>query len=501
MAPKKSEKKGRVKTSKVLDVSRGSDEKFKTGLSSEEGENAVLSQPEITSAPTKGKHNEVVKQEKKSQESGEEALVNEDEQVQTTEEPSQQQNGTQLKQKEPQKNDKEKVQETPKESSLSPLQCSEDTNEVAQRSDVGKPADDEGEKRKSETRQMDEDPVENIEVEQETSKDSTLVHQSTEVISPPDQEREADKQENVQSERIIPSTLENIEVEQETSKDSTLVHQSTEVISPPDQEREADKQENVQSEPISPSTLMMHHLVAVLLLIFMVILLFPPEPAKKADPDLRLELATSLKDKVIELKSLFSNQTDSFWKAFRITSFMQLKNPNPRQPLVFSVLVPPSARDVVDCFVKKLAELINPNKTDFIMIDGLKEMNKPGEMVMKKINVLLTKKFEAGHKVALVNHLELFPPPSHMMFFPFCDDQNAPYKKVAIIFTVYLPKEPAFSLSSNKEAETALHQYLLNEVWANVAEPGTTASLIVRVGPVVLFMNGESSDSVKNACR
>ena len=496
MAPKKSVKKGGVKTSKVVDVSRGSDEKFKIGLSSKEGENAVLSQPEITSAPTKGKRNEVVKQEKESQESGEEALENEGEQVQTTEEPSQQQNGTQLKQKEPQKNDKEKVQETPKESPPSPLQCSEDTNEV-----VGKPADDEGEKRKSETRQMDEGSVENIEVEQETSKNPTLVHQSTEVISPPDQEREADKQENVQSEPISPSTLENIEVEQETSKDSTLVHQSTEVISPPDQEREADKQENVQSEPISPSTLMMHHLVAVLLLIFMVILLFPPEPAKKADPDLRLELATSLKDKVIELKSLFRNQTDSFWKAFRITSFMQLKNPNPRQPLVFSVLVPPSARDVVDCFVKKLAELINPNKTDFIMIDGLKEMNNPGEMVKKKIDVLLTKKFEAGHKVALVNHLELFPPPSHMTFHSFCDDQNAPYKKVAIIFTVYLPKEPAFSLSSNKEADAALEQYLVYEVWANVAEVGTTASLTVRVGPVVLFMNGESSDSVKNACR
>ena len=280
-------------------------------------------------------------------------------------------------------------------------------------------------------------------------------------------------------------------------KTFTLVHQSAEEINSSDQRREDGNQENVQNEPISPpSTWMMHHLVTVLLLIFTVILPFPPEPAKKADPD----LATSLNDKIVELKSLFSNQTESFWKTFRIRSLMHLKGAYPNQPLVLSVGVPPSSREVAACMVKKLAEVLDSDhKKDFITIDGLEEMNNPGEKVKMKIDDLLKENFEAGHKVALVSHLELFPPPSHMMFHSFFDDQNAPDKRVAIIFTVYLPKEADFPLSSNKEAETTVRKYLVNEIWAK-EDLSATQALFVRVAHTVVFMNGESSDSIKASC-
>ena len=519
MAPKKPVKKSDVKSSQVGDVSRGSNEHFKRGLSSEEGKNTVINQPEMTSAPI-GESNEIVKREEESQKTHKEPLNDRDEQVETTKKPSQQQNETQQRQKERQKNDQEQIQET-KESSFSPLQSTEDTNQVARRRGVGKAADVEGMKRKNETPQMDEEPVENIDVEQETSKDSTLVHQSTEEINSSDQRREAGNQENVQNEPISPPStwmmhddegmkrknktpqmdeepVENIcDVKQETSKNSTLVYQSTEEINSSDQRREAGKQENVQNEPISPpSTWMMHHLVVVLLLIFMVILLFPPEPAKKADPD----LATSLNDKIVELKSLFSNQTENFWKTFRIHSLVHLKSAHPKLPLVLAVGVPPSARDVAACMVKKLAKVLDPNhKRDFITIDGLEEMNNPWKKVNKKIYDLLNENFEAGHKVALINHLELFPPPSHMMFHSFCDDQNAPYKRVEIIFTVYLPKEADFPLSSNKEVEDAVDKYLVHEVWGK-EELAATQALSVRVTQIVIFMNGESSDSIKTSC-
>ena len=98
------------------DVSRGSNEHFKRGLSSEEGKNTVINQPEMTSAPTLGESNEIVKREEESQKTDKEPLNDRDEQVETTKEPSQQQNETQQRQGELQKNDQEQIQEM-KESS------------------------------------------------------------------------------------------------------------------------------------------------------------------------------------------------------------------------------------------------------------------------------------------------------------------------------------------------------------------------------------------------
>ena len=288
--------------------------------------------------------------------------------------------------------------------------------------------------------------------------------------------------------------VENVDEEQETSKDSTLVSdQSTEEINP------SGKQENVENEPISPqSTWMMQNLIVVLLLIFMAILLFPPEPVrkeKKAVPD----LTTSLNHKIILLKSLFSNQTENFWKSFRMSTLFHLKGAYPGQAFVLLVAVPPSARDVVTCMLKKLAQVFDPNHKGNFTIDGLEEMNNPWEKVKRKIDDSLKEKFEAGHKVALVNHLELFPPPSHIMFHGFCDDQVSMYKGVAIILTVYTPKEADFPLSSYKEVNNAVSEYLVDEVWAK-EDPGATYALYVRVSQTVVFINGESSDSIKAAC-
>ena len=368
-------------------------------------------------------------------------LNDRDEQVETTKEPSQRQNETKQTQKKLQKNDQEQIQETT-ESSSSPLQSTEDSNQV-KAVDNGKAADDEGMKRKNETRQMDEAPVENIDVEQKTSKDLTLVHQSTKEINP------------------------------------------------------SRKQENIQNEPISASsTWMMYHQLVVVLLI--VIFLNPPEPVKKGkrtDPD----LATSLNPTIIELKSLFSNQTENFWNSFRISTLSHLKGAYPGQAFVLLVAVPPSACDVVTCMVKKLAQVFDPNHKGDFTIDGSEEVNNPWEKVKRKIDDSLKEKFEAGHKVALVNHLELFPIPSHMMFHAYCDDQFAPYTKVAIILTVYMPNEADFPLSSYKEVDKAVSKYLVDEVWAK-EDPGATDALYVRVSQTVVFMNGESSDSIKAAC-
>ena len=204
-------------------------------------------------------------------------------------------------------------------------------------------------------------------------------------------------------------------------------------------------------------------------------------------------------DGVDELQLSFTNQTERFWKILKNRGLAHLRNNNPSQPLVFLLAAPPPAHEWVDCLATKLAEKLDPrHEGDLASIDGIDEKGYPGDEIKKKMDVYLKKEFLDGHKVAVIHHLELLPPSSTLLFYSYCDDQNAPYKDVAIIFTVHLPEEPSLSLSP-KEAEATVEKYLSKQVWFR-EDMDAVAALLSRVSNTVALMNGESSDSLKAFC-
>ena len=198
---------------------------------------------------------------------------------------------------------------------------------------------------------------------------------------------------------------------------------------------------------------------------------------------------------IVELQSSFANQTDRFWRIIKKRGLAHLNNASPSQPLVLLLAAPPAAHSMVDCFAKKLAEGLDPKyKNMLATIDGREERSYPGEETKKKMDDLLIRSFKTeGHRAALVHHLELLPLPSPLLFYSYCDDQNAPHKHVAIIFTVHLPVEPDASLEP-KEAEGTVEKYLTETVWAKEGKDAV-AALLSRVADTVALMNGEPSSS------
>ena len=195
---------------------------------------------------------------------------------------------------------------------------------------------------------------------------------------------------------------------------------------------------------------------------------------------------------IVELQSSFTNQTDRFWRILKNRGLAHLNNTSPPQPLVLLLAAPPAAHGTVDCLARKLAAALDPRQERILAtIDGREERSYPGEETKKKMDDLLKRKFMDGHRAALVHHLELLPPPSPLLFYSYCDDQNAPHKHVAIIFTVHLPKEPDASLEP-KEAEGTVEKYLADIVWAE-EDKDAVAALLSRVADTVALMNGEPS--------
>lgn len=225
------------------------------------------------------------------------------------------------------------------------------------------------------------------------------------------------------------------------------------------------------------------------------ILVGPAEPEMKTD----LDFPKIFEKKLGSLQSLFTNQTDRFWRILKNRGLAHLRNTNPRQPLVLLLAAPPPAHDVVDCLATKLAKMLDPkHKRNLAMVDGTVERSKEGTEVKKKMDDLLIEKFKKGHRAAVIHHLELLPPPSPLLFYSYCDDQNAPHKRVAVIFTVHLPREPDLSLPAN-EAEGTVEKYLSDEVWTK-EDQDAIAALLSRVADTVALMNGESSETVKTLC-
>lgn len=229
--------------------------------------------------------------------------------------------------------------------------------------------------------------------------------------------------------------------------------------------------------------------------IFVAVFISTLEPEMKRDFD----LVTIFGNGVDELQQSFTNQTERFWMILKNRGLAHLRNKHPTQPLVFLLAAPPPAHEWVDCLATKLAEKLDPKrKRNLATIDGNQEEGNSADNTKEKMDEILEEKFKAGHRVALIHHLELLPPPSPLLFYSYCDDQNAPYKHVTIIFTVSLPEEPSSSLSP-KEAEGIVEEYLANEVWSKVDEDAVSA-LLSRIATTVALMNGEPTNSLKAYC-
>ena len=275
-----------------------------------------------------------------------------------------------------------------------------------------------------------------------------------------------------------------------------------EIASQKKEPSESDKVQETEDDTtqIKPGLLSICNSVGILLAlaiacIIAAVFVSTPEPEMKSDFDLVKVFGNG----VDNLQQSFTNQTERFWKILKNRGLAHLRNKHPTQPLVFLLSAPPPAHEWVDCLATKLAEKLDPKqKRDLARIDGNKEKTNPADKTKKKMDELLKEKFRAGHRVALVHHLELLPPPSPLLFYSYCDDQNAPHKHVAIIFTVHLPIEPSSSLSP-KEAEGIVEKYLTNEVWSR-DDKDAVAALLSRIADTVVLMNGESSNSLKAYC-
>ena len=293
-----------------------------------------------------------------------------------------------------------------------------------------------------------------------------------------DREKKKDLSQTKNRQERVTRTKTSKTASQQKNEEETASHQDDE------DDKEASSLMNSFKSAVIP--------IIIFFLVIVVAIFIAPPPPYPPPISPGFNFTKIFANKIVELQSSFTNQTDRFWRLLKNRGLAHLKNASPPQPLVLLLAAPPAAHSIVECFARKLAEALDPkHKRMLATIDGREERSYPGEETKKKMDDLLIRRFKKGHKAALVHHLELLPPPSPLLFYSYCDDQNAPHKHVAIIFTVHLPVEPDASLEP-KEAEGTVEKYLADIVWAK-EDKDAVAALLSRVADTVALMNGEPS--------
>uniref|UniRef100_A0A8C1N9V7 Si:dkeyp-82a1.6 n=1 Tax=Cyprinus carpio TaxID=7962 RepID=A0A8C1N9V7_CYPCA len=155
---------------------------------------------------------------------------------------------------------------------------------------------------------------------------------------------------------------------------------------------------------------------------------------------------------LIALEALFPSQRSVFWKRSRKHLKSHLEKVNPSEPVSVILTAGLQAERTLGCIARSLAMAYSATHNASILeIKGTTISEQDSTQVKLEIDEALRKAFEGDKPAAVVHRFEELPPGSTLIFYRYCDHENAAYKKVFLVFTVMLSVDeiaPKTSLSA-----------------------------------------------------
>uniref|UniRef100_A0A3P8UBB6 Torsin-1A-interacting protein 1/2 AAA+ activator domain-containing protein n=1 Tax=Amphiprion percula TaxID=161767 RepID=A0A3P8UBB6_AMPPE len=184
------------------------------------------------------------------------------------------------------------------------------------------------------------------------------------------------------------------------------------------------------------------YLAAVCIMVFVAILvqhLFQPEsPPQKSDVR---QIDIFLKQ-MEEVKTGFPNQRAELWNRARIHLQRHLLTAQPTEPVSLILTAGLRAERTLHCLAQGLASAFSSALNASVLhIDGASKASEDSDQVKLDIDSKLQGAFEGDKPVAVIHRFEELPPGSTLIFYRYCDHENAAYKKTFLIFTVLLGEE------------------------------------------------------------
>ncbi|XP_031174268.1 torsin-1A-interacting protein 2-like isoform X4 [Sander lucioperca] len=161
------------------------------------------------------------------------------------------------------------------------------------------------------------------------------------------------------------------------------------------------------------------------------------------------------------LETQFPSQRAELWQRSKIHLEKHLKTAQPTEPVSLIFTAGQRAKMTLRCLAQGLASSFSSALNASVLhIDGASKAGQDSDEVKLEIDGQLRAAFDGDKPVAVIHRFEELPPGSTLIFYRYCDHENAAYKRVFLLFTVLLPQDEVKGNHSLKEVEEMVQDYV-----------------------------------------
>ncbi|XP_024134483.1 torsin-1A-interacting protein 1 isoform X2 [Oryzias melastigma] len=187
----------------------------------------------------------------------------------------------------------------------------------------------------------------------------------------------------------------------------------------------------------------------------------------------RAQRLGTFSDQLSRLQAEFPSQRPDLWKRSKVHLEKHLKTGQPSEPVSMILAAGADAERTLLCLARGFAASFSSAlNASFLLMDGARKAGQDSDAVKLDIDNQLRAAFEGDQPAAVIHHFEALPPGSTIIFYRYCDHENAAYKRVFLLFTVLLPRRELSPELSLKEVEEAVQTFVQDKL---VGSGGQTA--------------------------
>ncbi|KAL4635944.1 torsin-1A-interacting protein 2-like [Arapaima gigas] len=155
------------------------------------------------------------------------------------------------------------------------------------------------------------------------------------------------------------------------------------------------------------------------------------------------------------VKSKYPSQQEQLWKKSMIHLQQNIRTTKPTEPVTLILTAGQKAEKTLRCLAGHLAAAFSSAfHASVLHIDGASWSALDSNEAKLAIDQELSGAFESNKMAAVIHRFEELPPGSALIFYRYCDHENAAYKAALFVFTVLLSVEmldPALGLVAVEE--------------------------------------------------